>query len=73
MTNQKRMKKSLRKLEEDPFKSRNGADIKKLRGARDPVLHRLRVGAYRVIYAVTEKEVKITEIVHRRKGYSFLE
>ena len=72
-TTQKRMKKSLRKLEEDPFKSRSGADIKKLIGTQNPVLYRLRVGNYRLIYAVMEKEVKVTEIIHRRKGYSFLE
>lgn len=72
-TTQKRIKNKLGRLEKEPFKSRSGADIKKLRGAQDPVLHRLRVGNYRVIYAVTGKEVKVTEIIHRGKGYAFLE
>jgi mRNA interferase RelE/StbE len=71
--NQKRLKAGLRKIEGEPFKSRSGADIKKLRGTQDPVLYRLRVGTYRVIYAVMGKEVKVTEIIHRSKGYSFLE
>jgi mRNA interferase RelE/StbE len=68
-----RIKKSLRVLEENPFEKRSRADIKQLHGAEDPKLYRLRVGDYRAIYAVVNRDVKITEIIHRKKAYSFLD
>jgi mRNA interferase RelE/StbE len=70
---QKRIKTALNKLNENPFKKRSGADIKKLEGSFDPILFRLRVGEYRLVYSVIEKEVKITSIIHRSKGYKWLE
>lgn len=68
-----RIKESLRKLKEDPFVSRSGADIKKLVSVDDPPLFRLRIGDYRAIYFVGGKEVKVTQIIHRSKGYKWLE
>jgi len=68
-----RIKGHLPALEENPYEKRPGADIKKLKGFRNPVLHRLRVGDFRIIYAVQEKVVKITEIFRRGKGYGWLD
>ena len=60
-------------LKEKPYLPRSGADIKKLEGSFDPALYRIRVGEYRAIYAIIEKEVRITTILHRSKGYKWLE
>ena len=55
----KRIKESLQYLKEDPYMSRSGADIKKLKTFDDPKLYRLRVGDYRIIYFVLKDEVKV--------------
>jgi len=68
-----RIKHGLKKLESDPFRARPKADIKKLHGPEKPFLYRLRVGDYRVIYFVLGNEVKVTDIIHRGKGYNWLE
>jgi len=68
-----RVKDAMRKLRDDPFRSRPGADIRKLRLKSSPSLFRLRVGNYRVIYFVLNDEVRVTEIIHRSRGYSWLE
>jgi len=60
----------LRALEEDPYTPRPGADIARLKGTRGREdLFRLRVGDYRVIYAVHEDGIYVTEIFHRGRGY----
>ncbi len=69
----KRVKDALLNLEENPFKRRSGSDIKKLVTPDDPPLFRLRIGNYRAIYFVFDDEVRITEIIHRSKGYKWLE
>ena len=69
----KRIKDTLLKLEEDPFRKRSGADIKKLVTPDKPFLYRLRIGDYREIYFVIDHDVKVTEIIHRSKGYKWLE
>ena len=68
-----RLKSGIKNLEIDPFKSRSHADIKKLKGTkkRDD-LYRLRVGDYRVIYAVEENTVLVLEIIPRERGYNWL-
>ena len=68
-----RLKSGIKNLEIDPFKSRSHADIKKLKGTkkRDD-LYRLRVGDYRVIYAVEENTVLVLEIILRERGYNWL-
>jgi len=58
----------MRVLEDRPKLKRAGADIKKIRDV-DPEAYRLRIGDYRVIYAVEEDTVWITEIMLRGKGY----
>lgn len=65
-----RIKDAARQLEQDPFQSRSGADIKKLKGTKGRHdLFRLRVGDYRLIYAVENETVWITEIFSRGRGY----
>lgn len=70
---QKRLGKAFEALKKNPFKKRSGADIKKLRGFLKPALYRIRVGELRVIYSIIEKEVRITTIMERSKGYRWLE
>ncbi len=67
----KRIKESLSKLSKTPKRSRSGADIKKLAGASDPVLYRLRVGEHRAIYWVDEEneQVLVEKIAPRKKAY----
>jgi len=61
---------AIRQLEQDPSRSRPKADIKKLKGIKGRQdLFRLRVGDYRVIYAVEGKVVWVTEIFSRGRGY----
>ncbi|MGY5858955.1 MAG: type II toxin-antitoxin system RelE/ParE family toxin [Candidatus Thorarchaeota archaeon] len=69
----KRVKDALLNLEENPFRKRSGVDIKKLVTPDDPPLFRLRIGDYRAIYFVLNDEVRVTEIIHRSKGYKWLE
>lgn len=70
----KRILKGIKTLSNGPFQSRSGADIKRLKGTRKRQdLFRLRIGDYRVIYAVENKTIWITEIFHRSRGYDWLE
>jgi len=58
----------MRVLEDRTNLKRAVADIKKIRDV-DPEAYRLSIGDYRVIYAVEEDTVWITEIMLRGKGY----
>jgi len=69
----KRVKSHLFLLEENPFAPRSGADIRQLESPGGPKFYRLRVGEYRAVYVVVENEVRITEILHRKKAYRFLD
>ena len=69
----KRVKDALLKLEDVPFRKRSGVDIKKLVTPDEQPLFRLRIGDYRAIYFVLNDEVRVTEIIHRSKGYKWLE
>ncbi len=69
----KRVKDALLELEDNPFRRRSSVDIKKLITPDDPPLFRLRIGDYRAIYFVFQAEVRVTEIIHRSKGYKWLE
>jgi mRNA interferase RelE/StbE len=65
-----RIKLALRNLENDPFRNRPKADIKKLEGTKGREnLYRLRIGDYRAVYAVEGNTVWVTEIFLRSKGY----
>ena len=68
-----RIIRGLRVLEANPYDSRPGADIVRLRGTRGREdLFRLRIGDHRVIYAVEAEVVYVTDIFHRGKGYQQL-
>ncbi len=65
-----RIKLALRNLENDPFRNRPKADIKKLEGTKGREnLYRLRIGDYRAVYAVEGNTVWVTEMFLRGKGY----
>ncbi|RDE10936.1 MAG: type II toxin-antitoxin system RelE/ParE family toxin [Candidatus Thorarchaeota archaeon] len=68
-----RVKSSLEQLEDDPFRRRSGADIKRPLTHGELPLYRLRIGDHRAIYFVIEHEVRATEIIHRSRGYKWLE
>jgi len=63
-----RIAKGLLVLEEDPFRLRPKADLRTIEGT-EPRKYRLRIGEYRVIYAVVEQEVKVIEVFVRGRGY----
>ncbi|WP_457560709.1 type II toxin-antitoxin system RelE family toxin [Caminibacter sp.] len=44
-------------------------DIKKLTTSEEPPIYRLRVGKYRVLFYMNEKEIKILKIDSRRQIY----
>jgi mRNA interferase RelE/StbE len=60
-------------LAEDPFHARPGADLRLLWGQDDPPLYRLRIGDYRVLYFILDREVRVTEILHRSQAYRGLD
>jgi mRNA-degrading endonuclease RelE of RelBE toxin-antitoxin system len=69
----RRIRAKLGVLAEDPIHERAGADIRLLWGQDDPPLCRLQVGDYRVLYLVLEKEIRVTEILHRSQAYRGLD
>jgi mRNA-degrading endonuclease RelE of RelBE toxin-antitoxin system len=71
-TTRHRIKAALGELEEDPFRPRAKADIKKLRGI-DRVYYRQRIGDHRAIYVVDGHRVLVAKILPRSKAYSWLD
>jgi len=69
---QQRIKRVLVELSEDPYHSRPKADIKKLVGPKIGY-YRLRMGNYRAIYVIKEKDVLVAKILSRSKAYDWLE
>jgi mRNA interferase RelE/StbE len=67
------IKSSLKELEVNPFRKRPKADIKKLKGLKDPELYRLRIRDYRIVFSVNGKFVNITHIIKRSKVYQNLD
>jgi len=67
-TFQKKIRKILKGLQDDPLTSRPDFDIKILKDTQ-PKKHRLRVGKYRIIYLVSKKEVKVIDLFKRETGY----
>lgn len=63
-----RVLRGLEALGQDPFRPRPGCDIRKLKGF-DPPAYALRVGDYRVLYAVIEGSVRITSVRRRESAY----
>ena len=68
----KRVKKTLLELQNDPYKPRPNADIKKLVGPKRNY-YRLRVGKYRAIYVVEKKRVLVAKILPRSSAYHWIE
>ena len=68
LNSQTRTRKSLTCLEEDPYAPRAHADIKPLKDTHSQK-YRLRAGNFRIIYVVEGNEVKILDMLHRRRGY----
>ncbi|WP_414708162.1 type II toxin-antitoxin system RelE family toxin [Romboutsia sp.] len=66
-----RIKEHLQELENDLVTSRSRCDIKMLRDT-DPKKYRLRVGEYRIIYAIEDRQVKILDCIKREIGYGHL-
>ncbi len=58
---------SLKKLALDPYKTRSGCDIKKMKGKK--VYYRLRVGNNRFLYVISGNEVFVEEAFKRGKEY----
>ncbi len=65
---QRRVRKGLEALREDPKTHRSGADVKLLQGTDSPKF-RLRVGAHRIVYAIEGRRVKVIEVFQRGRGY----
>ncbi len=63
-----RVKSALKELENDPLRSRPGADIRLLKDTKPPK-HRLRVGEYRIVYLVEGDVVRVIELFRRGRGY----
>jgi len=69
---QLKIRKNLNNLKIDPYKSRVNCDIKLLKNT-NPKKHRLRVGKYRIIYIIKDKEIKVIDLIKRETGYNRLE
>lgn len=67
-----KIKRKLRKLEEDPYRARAKVDIKKLKGPNKDYF-RLRIGNYRAIYVIEENNIMIAKILPRSKAYEWIE
>lgn len=67
------IKEKLRLLQDHLFDSRTRLNIKRLRTSHDPPFFRLRVGDYRIIFTVIDREIRVTEILHRSKAYRWLD
>ena len=63
-----RCREALKSLESDPFNTRSGADIKKLKGTKHS-LYRLCVGGYRFEYFVEASVVWVVKAFAREAGY----
>jgi len=66
-----RIKEHLHELANDPITSRSHCDIKVLHDT-DPKKYRLRVGEYRIIYVIEDRQIKILDIIKREVGYGRL-
>ncbi len=65
-----RVREALRRAVEDPFRKRSGADIRKLKGTHGRQdLYRVRVGELRIVYAVEDDVVLVSDLFRRGEGY----
>ncbi|PTD93706.1 type II toxin-antitoxin system RelE/ParE family toxin [archaeon SCG-AAA382B04] len=63
-----RIKEKLENLKENPYKSRSGADIKKLK-SKENEMYRLRIRPHRFEYLVEEGVVWVENAFRRGRGY----
>ena len=63
-----RLIKHLQRLADDPYNSRSGVEIKKLKGKKHD-MYRLRVGDHRFEYFVDERKVWIDNAFKRGRDY----
>lgn len=62
---------ALQEIRRDPFRSRPGVDILKIRGRKEPPAYRLKLGRVRIEYVIFEDEDLIyVERIFKRKGDS---
>ena len=55
------------------FAATGRADVKRLAGIRAREdLFRLRIGEYRIVFAVTATDIRVTRIIPRGEGYPWL-
>ena len=55
------------------FAATGRGDVKKLKGVEKGTdLYRLRVGDYRMVFAMNPREVRVTRIIARSEGYDWL-
>jgi mRNA-degrading endonuclease RelE of RelBE toxin-antitoxin system len=69
----RRVRDSLLLLAAEPRRRHAGSDVRRLRGSGHPALYRLRVGSLRIVYAIVDRQVRVTTIRRRDKAYDFLE
>ncbi len=69
---QKIMRNQIKKLKRNPYERRYDIDIKQLIGSSNPVLYRLRVGKYRIVYAIVDDQIMIFFVQLRKKVYSLI-
>jgi len=63
-----RIIKHLKKLAEDPYRSKSKVDIKKLKGKKHD-MYRLKLGDFRFEYFIDEGKVWIDNAFKRERGY----
>jgi mRNA-degrading endonuclease RelE of RelBE toxin-antitoxin system len=62
----------IEELKEDPYRPRSRMDIIKIEGDRMPPVYRLRIGRWRVEYAVLDNnEILIAKIFPRRRDSDY--
>jgi len=69
----KALRQALDRLREDPSGKKHDLDVRWLEGDRSQGLRRLRVGTFRVIFAVKGDVIRVTRIMHRSTGYDWLD
>lgn len=64
----------MRALSDDPMGQSSGLDVKELTTPESgPRAFRLRVGDWRVVCLVREREVQVLRTFHRRDGHGWME
>lgn len=70
----RKLRDAMRTLGDDPLAHASGLDVKELKTPESgPRAFRLRVGDWRVVYLLREREIQVLRIFHRRDGYGWME